>query len=166
MSARCERRKKIKIQDELPEIRIHIHKNSYSEITRESDPESEWDGDDLENSHSFEGFSLVKDKGKYWDFVLHELPKKNVPYYLVYVLHSSGDSFHHESGCLCMVQFVNEYEDAVAIRDAISKDVKMDGYSVNLTLPKSGMEIRISTGTWKGYFDRLESVNIETLFLK
>ncbi len=163
MSSRKNRRHKKKVENLLPQYYVKILKKSNTEVTREATEEM-WDGDDLQHYHTFNGIERGSEMN--WDFILNEPIEENATYYLIYVLHSAGDSFHSESGCLCMVQFVKDYEDAVAIRNAINNDLKVEGYSIKLTLPKSGKEIQICTSSWKGYFEHLESINIETLTLK
>lgn len=149
----------------LPEFLIKIEKTTHTEITREANPNDEWDGDDQEHFHTFHGFSIREQHG-YWDFILDNKPNSNQMYYLVYVLHTTGDSFHHESGCLCMIQFVDNIEDAVYIRNAIRENSKNESFDcLKLTLPHSKKEIEIGVSSWKGYFDRFQSVDIEQLQL-
>ena len=149
------------------EFSIKINHNRYTEITREADPNEEWDGDDLSSSHSFNGYQVVKNGIGYWDFILSENPNKK-PLYLVYVLHSDGDSFHSEEGCICMVSLVDNYEDAVKIRNAISSDESnrdknsYKSHQLEITLSTGKVE-KIYCGDWQGYFTRFESVNIEPL---
>lgn len=172
MTTRKERRTKKKEEAKLPEYPIKISYSCFTEITREADPEEKFSGEESRSDYSFDGtFSLAKTS--YFDFVLHEPPVADKKYYLVYVRYSTGDSFNRRDGELCMVEFLDEYEDAIALRNAIQKDYdKYDrhgynpsAYSFKMTLPKSGRELTVSTGTWKGYFEVMESVDFETLTL-
>ena len=144
---------------------VKIIHHSYSHITREAS-ESEWDGDDISYENTIDGFQLVNEKGG-WDFIINENPTGN--WYLVYVLHTDGDSFHHEENCLALVAFVKDIEDAKVILEAVKMDYKeytekeRESGFVTVDLPVSNKKEKIYTGNWKGYFNHLTSIQIEGL---
>lgn len=141
---------------------IKIDKISRQYVTRESDPDKEWDADDLDWDHDIQGFVVVGEKD-YWDFVMTNNPKGKT-LYLVYALYSTGDSFHHEENVICLVGLYEDESDAVAVMDALELDDKENEDSrepVKVQLPKKGVEETIATSTWKGYFESLSSINIE-----
>jgi hypothetical protein len=85
---------------------------------------------------------------------------------LVYALYSTGDSFHSESGCLCQVFLTPHYADALAVMNAINQDAKEKSDSfeaITVKLPTAKRDETIGVSTWKGYFEGLEDVRIETL---
>lgn len=148
-------------------VQVKVHQATTTVVTREADPDEQYDGDDKSHSHEFYGYSVYPMKAKtYWDFVLPTDPKK-ADLYFVYVLHTQGDSFHYEDGCLCSVGLYSNLEDAIKVRDAIKNDAaakSADYESSRLKLELSdGSVTDIYTGTWMGYFERFESVHIETL---
>jgi hypothetical protein len=173
MSSRKDRRNKKKALEKLPEYPIKIQYSCHTEITREA-TEDEWDADDSRHTYSFEGTFSLSDNNLSFDFILNTPPEMDKDYYLVYVTYSTGDTFHHEEGCMCMVEFLDNCEDAVALRNALKKDYDAydsneyspRAYSFEMTLPKSGREIHVSTGTWKGYFESMDSINIQSMRLK
>lgn len=145
------------------EYHIKINHTQHTEVTREGT--GEWDGDDIEHSHDFNGFRVVK-SNDIWDFILNKHPRNN-EHYLVYVLYSTGDSFGSENNCLSMIAFEAEYMDAKAVRDAIEADYieyrKSGEYGykpLEIVLPKSKRTITVGTGTWKGFFEGMNSVNL------
>lgn len=145
---------------------IHIERSEHSTVTREG--QGEWDNDDLDFRHDIHGFSVVE-KENYWDFVMTENPKGKT-LELVYVLYSTGDSFHHEENRISLVGLYETYQDAKFVMDFIESDyrefMKKDNYDhkpSKLVLPVSGKTEDIYTGTWKGYFERLTEVNIESV---
>lgn len=152
-----------------PMFYVRILHEDHSTITREGT--GEWDGDDIDHEHFFYGFEVSKEN-KFWDFILNEDPTGK-EYYLVYVLYSTGDSFHTENNCLCMLEFLDSYEDARTLVIAIETDDRnytkdTDGYphkSLEIKLPKSGRTISVNTGTWKGYFEHFSSVRMEKMTL-
>ena len=148
------------------EYYIAINHQQYSDITREA-TRDEWDADDTSTTHSFNGYRIIPTDEKYWDFILPFNPNKK-DLYLVNVIYSSGDSFHRDDGCLCMVSLVDNCEDAVKIRDAIKKDNdtkdRHDCKSSQLKVKLSNGKVEdIYCGTWQGYFESVKSVDIETL---
>jgi len=126
------------------------------------------DADDVCHEHSIRALQLVSEHGG-WDFILQENPKNN-PYFLVYTLYDTGDSFHREANCICLVGLYKYYEDALVVSKVINADYKNTYEESNhriqpsrLKLPQSGEVVTICTSTWKGHFERLVSVEIETL---
>ena len=142
-------------------VYVKIDYDSYTEITREADPLETYDGDDKVTNHTFNGYKIVSDTS-YWDFTLHKLPNIN-DLYLVYVLHTEGDSFGGESGVICLVALVENMQDAILIKNSIEESEKKGKREVIKIKLSTGKELSIGTSTWMGYFERLESVNIETL---
>lgn len=139
---------------------VRIDKISRQHVTREKDPDERWDADDLDWDHDIQGFSVVGEKDC-WDFVMSDDPKGKT-LHLVYVLYSTGDSFHHEENVICLVGLYEDIEDAMTVMDALEKDYEKDDSRLPVTvkLPKRGVEETIATSTWKGYFENLNSVNV------
>lgn len=143
---------------------IHIRRNHNEEITRNRDPENEWDADDIYHTHSINGFSVVN-KQDSWDFVLNENPMGR--WYLVCVYYSTGDSFHREENCLSLVSFVENIQDAEEILKRIEEDHKLYEKSdekrgpITVRLPITNKDEIVYTGTWKGWFEKFSSVKIE-----
>jgi hypothetical protein len=157
------------IQKKLSKFYVKIDRTEREYITRERDHTDEWDADDIAWENTIRGFEVV-DKHGGWDFVLNENPTGKT-YYLVYALYSTGDTFHHEEHRLCLVSMFAHMEDAKAVLKAIEKDYNSyDRYAawnqvkpLSVVLPKDGRTENIYTGTWKGYFERLEQVCIESI---
>lgn len=149
---------------------IKINREMFSDVTRNADQNEEWDADDLYHTHVIHGFKIV-DKSSSWDFILNEKPEGK--WYLVCAFYSTGDSFHTESNCLELVSFVKHIDDANTILAEINNDYrkytehKYDfNYKISplkIILPITNKEHDVYTNTWKGYFDRLESVEIRSL---
>lgn len=140
-------------------ILIKILKDEDSEVTREG--KGEWSGDDIAWSIIIRGFMLSEEQYDY-DFIMPAPDKEE--YYLVYARYSTGSSFHHETGKVCLVSLMEHFDDAKAIVDAIDNDVKTENRQpLKVKLPVLGKVEDVYTGTWKGYFESLESVEIETV---
>lgn len=146
---------------------IKINHTQHTDITREA-TQDEWDADDLMHSHSFDGYS-IGDKD-WWDFIINDYDP-NKTYYMVYVLYGTGDTFHHEDNCICMVELFDNAEDANALCHAIEKnDAKNDrvtcdySYNIKVKLP-SGRKYETSASSWTGYFECFESANVEAVVL-
>lgn len=140
---------------------VKINKISRQHVIREKDPDERWDADDLAWDHDIQGFSVVGEKG-YWDFVMENNPKGKT-LYLVYALYDTGDSFRHEENEICLVGLYEDETDAVAVMEALELDYKKNESfnPIKVRLPKKGVEETIGTSTWKGFFERLRSINIE-----
>jgi hypothetical protein len=143
-----------------PRFPVKIMYHHRQRVTRQRDPEDSWSGDDLEHTYDIQGFNIVPENGG-WDFILTEKPTGS--WYLVCAHYSTGDSFHREEGELSLVSFVKNEKDAEAIVRAIQKDYEKYRQSNNdkigtlrVNLPVAGRVEEVYTGTWKGYFERLQ----------
>lgn len=145
--------------------KIKIDLTERQHVTREADHSpGAWDADDIDHTHSIDGYTVVADKDR-WDFILTEDPK-NKTLYLVYTLYDTGDSFHQETNVLCLVGLYEHEKDAQAVMRAIEDDYRKSGDSfapVKVALPKADRLETIGVSTWKGYFERLNEVRVEPL---
>jgi hypothetical protein len=84
----------------------------------------------------------------------------NRPYYLVYAIYDTGDSFGRDEG---RIEYIGLYSDLeVAHENERRCRECVEGYSVTL-VTDSGKEYKVST-PWVGYFEHLQYVDTETLF--
>ena len=119
-----------------------------------------------ENDHNLVSASISNDK--YWDVALFPSevePTRGQDIYVVYVLYSSGDSFGHSSGNLVYIWAFTDPKKAYELSDLILTDyAKQPDFSFD----KNGNEFTfygqtIYCGTWKGYFERLQEVEVAKL---
>lgn len=139
---------------------IVIIKKEQQNVTRKAKHNS-YDSDDIAWNITIRGFEVSDEENRY-DFIVDNPVKSH--YYLVYAVYSTGDSFHHVTGKVSLVSLVNSFEDAEAISDAIENDYE------NNKDKHGNLEVKLSSGStekiyvsWKGYFESLESVQIETI---
>jgi hypothetical protein len=123
-----------------------------------------------DHTHDIQGFKIVDDEESN-DLVVPYIidPKKS--YYLLYVLHTDGDSFSHIEG---LIEFIDMYESEQVAKDnalRIKKQHERYGkdrmttdetYRVELENDKGG-KYNISSSSWTGYFNRLSSVEVERI---
>lgn len=92
----------------------------------------------------------------------------------MYVLYNTGDSFHKETNVIYLIGVYASVLDAIKVKDAIEKDYENDpsgkkilpgpkAHYINVELPILEITEEIYTGVWKGYFESLRSVKIETI---
>jgi 3D (Asp-Asp-Asp) domain-containing protein len=141
---------------------LRIETDSYTETTREADPEDSWDNDDVCYHITIRGFSVVdKDSGEVFAVPTPVLPQ----YYLVYVVYGTGDSFHHEDGLHYYIGLYANFDDAQAVSQAIEQDNRKErDQETTLRVKLSNGSVQnICTSSWKGYFEHLTGVEIETV---
>lgn len=153
------------LPEDCQKFYVKINKRD-AEVTREA-KHRRFDADDIAHNWEIEGFELVGEKDG-WDFILTEAPKTN--WYLIVATYSTGDSFHHEEGMISLVSFVKYQSDAEEILKAIEEDYKLyqekgdyEYRPLKVLLPMADRVEEIYTGTWKGYFERLQSVEVKPL---
>jgi hypothetical protein len=150
---------------------IHILDKTYEHIVEHGDGK-EWGRRDCTHTeHNIRGIEIAD---KYPTMTVPFKVIHNTPYYLLYVLYQTGDSFGYDTGRIEFVDLYRKVEHATKNRDFIlehykkHKDNYSDGFGnkFNLILyrtPSKSYEIYVP---WMGYFERLESVEFQTVFLK
>lgn len=132
---------------------VEIVDRTYGEVTRHSDPDSQWDNDDTCTSHDIRGFKVTKD---YYDLTVEFEPNYDKTYFLLYATYSTGNSFSHHEG---EIEFVDLFEDEnVAYENLRRLERHKEGYSVKL-LHESGEEYSFSV-PWIGYFESLSDLEV------
>ena len=86
---------------------------------------------------------------------------------MVWVEHSSGDSFGCCTGRFADVGLYDTIEKAQFIKDLVlkqNKEYTKDPYSPSFGVSlKDADGLEVSTWPWTGYFERLKKVHIETM---
>ena len=83
-------------------------------------------------------------------------PRKGMKVYLVTVRYTTGDTFGYTSGNYKFVACYDNSEDAYALAKEIEENSK---YSFKPKTPYT--EDELYCGSWTGYFERLECVDVE-----
>lgn len=115
------------------------------------------------------GISEAED-GKYWDVALfpgEAEPKLDDRVHIVTVVYSTGDSFGSTSGCTEHVFAFTDAEKAFKLQDLLKKDYK-DKPEYNFGKGGNSFDfygVKINAYTWKGYFERVQRVEITSLHL-
>lgn len=133
---------------------ITVVYDTYTEITREADPDERWDGDNTYEHHTIHG---VKHVDKWGDVYVTFTPEKNKTYYLLYVLYNAGDSFHREENRISFINLYESYECAELNKKRIEEQGR--NYTFNL-VTEEGKEYKLSN-PGNGYFERITRVEIE-----
>jgi hypothetical protein len=93
-------------------------------------------------------------------------PKIGDNIHVVYVCYSTGDSFGQDTGIHEHLWAFTDYSKADELALAICEDSrKKPDYDYNHE-PLSFEGVSINPNNWKGYFERFEKCDIETLLLK
>ena len=85
--------------------RVAVLDHAYTTVTREADPNDEWDRDSTDTSHHIYGIQKAQ---KYGDLECSFELLPNKTYYLLYYLYDTGDSFGSDTG---NIEFVGLYQD-------------------------------------------------------
>lgn len=114
-------------------------------VTREANPNDEWDRGCTDGSATILSATLV-DKDSYNTLVAPDGVQKGDTIYLVWALYGTGDSFGSYGGKYELLEVCSSREEA---EDRRTHFENVTDYSV----------------PWNGYFEWLESLNIEELTL-
>ncbi len=96
--------------------------------------------------------------------------------YLLYILYSKGDSFGTSTGNIEYIDVFENYDKALEVKKIIEEDYKRnpnydfepDGKDLKSLFytKENGNKAKIPTCIYKGYFEDIESVNIEKITIK
>ncbi len=149
-------------------MKIKILDEEYGESEGPYEEYGEWSS---ETNHNIKGAVKVKEN-EYFDLeVSDDLLNKNV--YLLYILYGSGDSFGESSGNIEYIDVFKSKDKAEEVQRIIEEDYKVkpdytfEPGSMDLFYTKdNGNKAKIPTSVYKGYFENLESVNVEKISIK
>lgn len=125
-----------------------------------------WDGErygEWSTRYSYRGCTATLNGGGRigWNTDVIDVPdsvEELTPLWVVVVAYSSGNSFGRSCGNTALGAVCYSREDAEAVGDAIRKDAKDNPSSFENIIVG---DHEIYPGSWKGYFESLESVHIE-----
>lgn len=151
----------------------NLEHTSYTEVTREADPEDSWGADDLLTSWDITANITESDKSSP-DIITSFKLNFDKNYYVVYVVYNTGDSFHHHSGYECVfVELFQEKEKADNLVKTIIKHNK--DYNNNKDLGENAYRLvykdqennnKTISCDWNGYFESIETCEVKTVNLQ
>lgn len=146
-----------------------IEHTSYTEVTRSADPDDRWDADDLDTTWSI-GSKITETEDKYPDIVTGFQLEPGQQYYLVYVIHNTGDSFHYHEGYGC--EFVEIFKDPAKADKLVEqiqqqnkdynnnrKDLGKNAY--NLSYKDENGNTKDLHCNWNGYFESIHTCSVQ-----
>jgi hypothetical protein len=142
-------------------MKVKIIDNTYTEITREADPEDRWSGEDTDASHDILGLELTN---TYYDLDTEFPIELGVNYYLLYAIYSTGDSFSHHEGKIDFIQLYKTASKAEDARKILLSPRQEDKFSATIKT-ESGKHLQMHI-PWDGYFESLTNLNIEEVRLR
>lgn len=148
---------------------LKVVEGGYYQVTREADPESQWDGDDVDHGGYCSGVEVCGPEEA--TLTVPFEPKAGEPIWLLWVTRSTGDTFHHETGIFeAVAAFKTEAKARQALADLECHSALASGrreqpacaheYSFGI-LGEDGRPAIVSAN-WTGYFDGLESASVES----
>ena len=146
---------------------LYLELGSYTVVTRDRDPSDRWSGEDTDTSWTILDICLGKPRS---------YSGRQIPYdfdvsvgdtvYLLYSINSEGDSFsRHDGEHFEDILVFKTLEKAQAAKKVLEGfDKSGNDQMINLTT-ESG-EIYKFYPPWWGYFERLDTLDIETMTVK
>lgn len=133
----------------------NLNYESYTEVTREADPNEAYDGDDTQTDWTISD-DLVENDTPSAEFAapFRVVPDKS--YYAVYVIYSTGDSFSRDDAG--RISFVELFETKSKAQDLVNKIQEENEVNQPLSmtyLDENGNEKTCSCD-WNGYFESID----------
>ncbi len=138
-------------------------------VTREADPDSQWEAGDLAWDIRPNHFSVYQDRHTHDMKVVPFIPEFDRPYYLVAVYHCGGDYYHSETGCFHTVGLYQDKNLAEHVKNLIlthwySRSNSYD-FKRHLEIPYPDGVVRKYVSTpWTGYFNDFERCEVFELY--
>lgn len=176
------RRKKETVEDSIKEVGFRVNVDHYTDITDECGQDEEWCRDSTTSSWTVNGLEIEE---KYPDVTACFPVASGDQCYLVYAVHSTGDSFgHDENSQITYVDLFSTSEKAHAAAKVIQDHASWyrqvnnqysrknvtelenkyeQTYGVNITR-ENGNILLVDTG-WNGYFESLSYVEVINLVI-
>ena len=150
--------------------KIVIIDKTYGGYSRTPDYDNKWDSGDQFTDHTIRGFRIAK-KSEYRDLVASFVPKKNVPYYLLYAVYDTGDSFGRDRGKIEFFDLYNNLEAAETsskILEGFTSKHKDNSaaFDYSVTIFDNKFKPYKTTVPWLGYFESIQGVYVETVYLE
>jgi hypothetical protein len=140
---------------------LHLDTESYTEVTREADPDDRWGADDTSTSWNLNGIRLSDKDGE------HALPadfdvKAGDTVYVVYAVYSTGCTFNSSAGAyLEVLSFHKNGTLAHQNVASVQGRKKADGaYTMTIVYDSGARVSRYCP--WDGYFESLDYVRAES----
>lgn len=155
--------------------KIAFEFNSYSQSTGGYDPDDSWSRDSTSTSWTAPNKCTIVEEAEVYGFDYDEVPdtvKRGDTIYMTWIQWSSGDSFGHDDGAHNeVIGFYQTAELAEQARTAIEADSRTDysfepgGNRVRVPLFDGSDTREQYTGSWKGYFESLDYVDVQAMIV-
>lgn len=133
-------------------ISVNVHVDTRTTVTRKG--KGEWDGDDLQYDNIILGW--YRSEGGPYSID----PDKKA--YAVYMIYSTGDSFHSEDGCIEVMMVNQNFEMVEKNITAIKEANEGDGeWNIKL-FTDDGTAVKLSNPA-AGYFEHLQYADYEVI---
>lgn len=133
-------------------LSVDVWVETYTTVTRHG--KGEWDGDDLQYDNTIKGW--YRSSGGPYSIDPSEKA------YAVYMVYSTGDSFHTEDGCMEVMMVNQNFEMVEKNIAAIKKACEGDGeWNIEL-FTDDGTVVKLSNPA-AGYFEHLETADYEPI---
>jgi hypothetical protein len=151
-------KRKIKAADK-PIQYLHLLSASETDVTRESDPEDVWGQDSTSTSWDIEGIALSDKDGS--DALPADFDIKiGDTIFVVYLVYSTGDTFHQADGAYLEVLSFHKNE-AVARKNLREiEGRKAENFVMTIELDNGNKIERVCS--WDGYFESLDYARCES----
>lgn len=130
-----------------------VVQDSYTYVTREGDPDDQWDRDSTAAHLSVSGVRIAD---RYFDTALPKEYDPAKPLFLVWADYDTGDSFGTDANKFEAVDLFQDAEKANRAKDILEKETgwtikyqRDDGSTIDYNCP------------WEGYFETLNRIHVQ-----
>lgn len=143
-----------------------IETTPYTEVTREADPNEDYDGDDTYTDWEISTTITPAKDSISCDVALPFILEENKKYYLVYIIYSDGDSFSSQTReHLELITVFTTLEKAQNLVEQIKEDDINNNSTYSFTYQDEIGKLIKTSARWKGYFNGIEQCEVHEVCL-
>lgn len=143
----------------------NLNYDSYTEVTRQADPNETYDGDDTQTDWTISD-DLVENESTSAEFAAPFKVITDKSYYAVYVIYSTGDSFSQDDAG--RISFVELFETKTKAQNLVDKimDENKTKEPLSMTYLDEKDNEKTCSCDWNGYFESIDTCEAKEVSLQ
>ena len=138
---------------------LAVHYKTREYVTRERNPDDQWDRDDTRSEHTMQYISIAKEGD--WNTITYPGEvKPGDKVYLLFAVYSTGDSFGHDEDRSVELISVHKDLNCAKYNYKMLEGVNKDSYSAQVELSQDNGTTWKMNPPWCGYFERLSYARV------
>ena len=138
---------------------LAVHYKTREYVTRERNPDDQWDRDDTRSEHTMQFISIAREGS--WNTISYPGEvKPGDKVYLLFAVYSTGDSFGHDEDRSVELISVHKDLNCAKYNYKVLEGVDKDNYASSVVLSQDDGSTWKMSPPWCGYFESLSYLKV------